>query len=160
MRWITFMKKHKILLIALAILVVLSAGCGDDATEPTRPEIPLTLIQRLEALEGCTVVEIDPPSGAHFERAFQISMTQPVDHDNPDGPTFTQRMFLSHYSESAPMVLVTWGYDVLVTVPLSWQKCFKPTSYMWLTDTTETINPILSTGRIFPFNRPPATITA
>ncbi len=106
------MKKHKILPIALAILVVLSAGCGDDATEPTRPEIPLTLIQRLEALEGCTVVEIDPPSGAHFERAFQISMTQPVDHDNPDGPTFTQRMFLSHYSESAPMVLVTWGYDV------------------------------------------------
>jgi hypothetical protein len=105
------MKKLHLLSLGLAIFAGLIVGCGEKATEPTQTEPP-TLLERLQALDGCTLEEIDPPEGAHYERAFQITIVQPVDHDNPDGPAFTQRMFLSHFDESAPMVLVTWGYDV------------------------------------------------
>ncbi len=94
----------------ILVLAVLIVSCGDKSTQPELP--PPTLLEQLQALEGCTVEEIEPPSGGHFTRAFRIYITQPVDHNNPTGETFTQRMFLSHVDEDAPMVLVTWGYDV------------------------------------------------
>lgn len=92
------------------LLAVLIMSCSDKPTEPEPPSP--TLLEQLQALDGCTIEEIEPPSGAHYTRAFRIYITQPVDHNNPTGETFTQRMFLSHVDEDAPLVLVTWGYDV------------------------------------------------
>jgi len=94
------------------LLALLAAGCGEKTTEPIIDDRPVDLLVRLQALPGCTAEEITPPGGAHYTRAFLLAVTQPVNHDNPEGPTFTQRVFLSHVDESAPTVLVTWGYDV------------------------------------------------
>jgi hypothetical protein len=46
----------------------------------------------------------------HFGKAYVLKFTQPVDHHNPNGPTFTQRIFLFHRDFSRPVVLVTEGY--------------------------------------------------
>ncbi|MCP4584122.1 MAG: hypothetical protein GY839_21120 [candidate division Zixibacteria bacterium] len=101
-------KIYRILLYAILIAVIL-AGCQNKSTDP--PVTP-SLLERLQSLPNCSVVEIDPPEGAHYSRAFQITIVQPVDHANPNGQSFEQRLFLSHVDESAPMALVTWGYDV------------------------------------------------
>ncbi|MBU1370670.1 MAG: hypothetical protein KJ578_07890 [Bacteroidetes bacterium] len=46
-----------------------------------------------------------------FESAFVISFLQPVDHQNPDGEKFYQRLILRHRSFDKPVVFVTEGYD-------------------------------------------------
>jgi len=39
-----------------------------------------------------------------------LEFPQPVDHKNPDGPTFKQRVFIKHRDFSKPVVLHTRGY--------------------------------------------------
>ncbi len=48
---------------------------------------------------------------SNFERILEIMIEQPLDHRNPDGGTFTQRLYISHKDASLPVVLVTAGYD-------------------------------------------------
>lgn len=95
------------LAIILASALYLSCSEDDEKQAPTRPP---TLEQRLANLPGATLTEIDAPAG--FSRAFEISLPQPVNHDNPSGQQFSQRVLISHRSESAPTVFITWGYMV------------------------------------------------
>ena len=46
----------------------------------------------------------------HFGKAYVLKFTQPVDHNNPDGPKFSQRVFLFHRDFSRPVIFVTEGY--------------------------------------------------
>lgn len=46
-----------------------------------------------------------------YQSAYEIKIIQPVDHNNPKGKKFTQRIYLSHVDFSKPMVLVTEGYS-------------------------------------------------
>ena len=46
-----------------------------------------------------------------FERVLEVMIEQPVDHRNPNGQTFTQRVYISHADPSKPVVLITAGYD-------------------------------------------------
>jgi len=80
------------------------AGCSDT----TGPPADLDLLDRLNALPGVSAQEIPPHYG--YPRAFQLDITQPLDHDNPSGQTFTQRAYLSHTDESMPLVFGTSGY--------------------------------------------------
>ena len=91
--------------LAGALLAVLFASCR-DATGPS-PEQG-DLLERLDALPGVMATEIAPYHG--YPRAFQLDITQPIDHDQPAGPTFTQRAYLSHTDESMPMVFAPSGY--------------------------------------------------
>jgi hypothetical protein len=71
---------------------------------------PVSLLSRLEELPGVTVTEITPPEG--YLQAFEIQVTQFIDHQNPAQGSFTQQIFLSHIDETRPMVLETSGYGV------------------------------------------------
>lgn len=62
-------------------------------------------------------VEIEPYYG--YPRAFRLDITQPVDHNRPNGPSFTQRAYLSHIADSIPMVFAPSGYG---TTPESGQE--------------------------------------
>jgi hypothetical protein len=50
-------------------------------------------------------------SESGFDRILEVMIEQPVDHHNPDGETFRQRVYISHVDPSKPVVLVTAGYD-------------------------------------------------
>jgi hypothetical protein len=89
------------LVVALALG---AAACGDDVTAPVTHD----LLDQLNALPGVTAREIAPRYG--YPRAFQLDITQPVDHRNPAGATFTQRAYLSHVDETAPMIFGAYGY--------------------------------------------------
>ena len=75
------------------------------------------MLERLSALPGVQALEIQPYYG--YPRAFQLDITQPVDHNNPGGPAFTQRAYLSHVVDSTPMVFAPSGYG---TTPQSGQE--------------------------------------
>jgi len=46
-----------------------------------------------------------------FERILEVMIEQPIDHRNPDGETFNQRLYISHINPERPVVMVTAGYD-------------------------------------------------
>jgi hypothetical protein len=43
---------------------------------------------------------------------FEMFLQQPLNHDNPDGDKFKQRIFLSHVDVQKPVVLITEGYGI------------------------------------------------
>ena len=98
------------------LAAALAAGCGDDAAgvdadaslPPDAPSGPL--IDQLSGLPGMVSVTEEQTENAGYRR-FDLRLTQPVDHDDPDGATFTQQMTLMHLDEDAPFVLMTTGYS-------------------------------------------------
>lgn len=97
------MKKTYILLLLIFISSFL--GCKKDESTPFEN---LDLLAKIQSLEGVEAIEITPEYD--YPRAFQIDITQPVDHNNPEGAKFTQRIYLSHVDESMPMVFAPSGY--------------------------------------------------
>jgi hypothetical protein len=101
--------------ILLLCALFLTGGCS-DVVGPD-PWESGDILDRLNALPGVQAVEIEAYYG--YPRAFQLDITQPVDHDRPNGPTFTQRAYLSHASDTLPMVFAPSGYG---TTPQSGQE--------------------------------------
>lgn len=87
---------HKLLALLLILFVTLSAQESD-------------LYQYLESLEGITFTKIKHDTN-HFTEAYEIFVTQPIDHKNPEAGTFTQQVYLSHNDKDVPAIISTEGY--------------------------------------------------
>jgi hypothetical protein len=74
------------------------------------PPPPRDILQALRGIPGLRVQEVQ--ASLQGTRAFLLRFRQPEDHDDPQGPTFDQRLVLIHRSETAPMVLHTTGYGL------------------------------------------------
>jgi hypothetical protein len=48
---------------------------------------------------------------SNFEQILEVMIEQPLDHRDPDGKHFKQRIYISHVDPSRPVVLITEGYD-------------------------------------------------
>jgi hypothetical protein len=46
-----------------------------------------------------------------YEEILEVMIEQPLDHRNPDGPKFMQRLYISNLDPEKPVVLVTEGYS-------------------------------------------------
>jgi hypothetical protein len=99
--------KNSFRTITFSLFILTLATCKKDEPVPVETD-SLDILDKLMALEGVKVVEIQPQTGA--PREFQIHITQPVDHNNPNGPKFIQRAYLSHVDESMPMIFAPSGY--------------------------------------------------
>lgn len=93
------------LLILAAVATV--GACGDNLPGPEGPD-NRELVDKLRDLDGVTVEE--RPSDAEGFTYYVLRFTQPVDHADPGGATFEQRVSLLHRSGPAPMVALTTGY--------------------------------------------------
>jgi len=102
----------------LALLLLLAA-CGDnlDNADKTQPPVvarcsEAELPAELAAIPGVTSVR--PAECGNYvtgtARCFNISLTQPIDHETP-GKTFTQQLWLAHRGCDRPMVVADWGYS-------------------------------------------------
>ena len=67
--------------LSLSLVISLAAGCS-DATGP-EPWERGDILERLNGLPGVTAMEIQPYYG--YPRAFQLEITQPVDHSESPG---------------------------------------------------------------------------
>jgi len=98
----TSRSKNIIFLTVLTGILLIFSYCQKQEPEPD------DLLDRLNALDGVSAIEIDPHYG--YPRAFQIDFEQPVDHSNPGGAKFMQRIYLSHSNEETPMIFSPSGY--------------------------------------------------
>lgn len=70
------------------------------------------LRDRIAALPIVKSVVEKPGLAAGGTRFFRIKVRLPVDHNDPDGPTFPLRLTLTHVATSRPMVVQTSGYGL------------------------------------------------
>ncbi len=70
-----------------------------------------TLEHRLHKLSKAYPIQIQKmETDSFFTEKYMITITQPLDHFNPEGKTFKQRIFLSHKGFGKPVVFITDGY--------------------------------------------------
>lgn len=81
------------------IILVAAASCSQQR---------MTIEDRLATLEASKIDSIRTDS--IFDAAWEIHIVQPVDHNDPGGKKFTQRIYLSYAGADRPTVLVTEGY--------------------------------------------------
>jgi hypothetical protein len=93
----------KFYLIFLFALFALS--CSDSTSTDDED-----LLARIKEIPGVEVLE--SAKFAHFSRSFIIDFEQPLDHNNPEGIKFKQRLYLHHAGTSKPMIFAPNGYEV------------------------------------------------
>jgi hypothetical protein len=86
-------------------VIVLAVSCQKE--DPDEFD-NLDILAKINSLEGVSAIEIAPQN--QYYRSFQVDVTQPVDHTNPSGAKFTQRVYLNHIEESKPLVFAPNGY--------------------------------------------------
>jgi hypothetical protein len=76
-------------------------------------QLPGAAVIRLdEFLEKINASEVRVlESESIYEQILEVMIEQPVDHRNPEGEKFNQRVYISHIDPSRPVVFVTAGYD-------------------------------------------------
>ncbi|MFC0038704.1 S28 family serine protease [Actinomadura rayongensis] len=91
---------------AMALFLAAGLTCGTvTAVRAAPPDVA----DRLRAIPGMTVEERTSTLPGY--RWFWLTYKQPVDHRNPHGRWFEQRILLEHKSTDRPMVLYTSGYN-------------------------------------------------
>jgi hypothetical protein len=50
-------------------------------------------------------------SESFYDSIVELMIEQPLDHRHPEGKKFSQRLYISHFDPSRPVVFVTEGYD-------------------------------------------------
>lgn len=94
--------------VAVVITLGVLAACGDNLS--VAPDAPSAngLLAQLNALPGVRAEQM--PTDAGGFTYIVLHVRQPVDHDNPTGPTFEQEVSLLHADPAAPMIVHTSGY--------------------------------------------------
>ncbi len=110
----------------LAAVAVLACACGDNT--PLLPDARVVrpdpgLLAELQALPGVTAVEMTTETSGYAY--YVLHFTQPVDHDDPTGPTFQQEVSLLHADPNLPMIVETDGYwDYTLDYPVELTQIF------------------------------------
>jgi hypothetical protein len=94
----------RIAIFLLIFLLFVFSGLFCDGGESANP-----LINKLKTIPGLSIIKILKPN-LHFKQIIQLSITQPLDHQNPNAGTFQQTIFLSHVDQTAPTLFVPDGY--------------------------------------------------
>jgi hypothetical protein len=96
----------------LSVFSFVVAAVGSSAygqTEAAKPESEL--LKKLKALPGVTEVTETRFDGQQFSEGYELAFTQPLDHRNPSGEKFQQRVFIAHAGYDKPVLLTTEGYS-------------------------------------------------
>jgi hypothetical protein len=72
------------------------------------------LYKFLKSIPGAEIAKKDTSA---FNEFYIVMLPQAVDHNNPSGPTFKQRIFVGHEGFDKPTVMETEGYDAEWVTP-------------------------------------------
>ena len=90
------------LILTAVVLAGLASGAQTTNTESE-------LYQKIKALPGVVAVRATAGRGT-FAESFTVTFDQLLDHQNPAGPKFHQKFFVSHAGYDKPVLLETEGY--------------------------------------------------
>lgn len=86
-----------------------------ECTDARAPEAACSaseLLGKLNCIQGMTASVFTSQRPRPGVSQYLLHFTQPVDHQAPEGATFSQRMILSVRDPQAPMVIHTTGYEL------------------------------------------------
>lgn len=86
------------ILLFLLLLLPLSSSASEDLKAFIKKQFPEAVITSSEAKY-------------HYRFQYEVIIQQWLDHDDHSKGTFPQRIILSHYLKSSPMLMVTEGYN-------------------------------------------------
>lgn len=89
--------------IKVVILILFVWFSLESKAEKTAFQQQLELLPEVKSVQPIEHVPF-------FSETFEIMVEQPIDHSNPSGGKFLQRVVLSHYNPYSPIVFVTEGY--------------------------------------------------
>ncbi|WP_446685631.1 S28 family serine protease [Nocardioides pelophilus] len=84
---------------------------GSPATASSTTAAPSPMLQRIRRM-GIVAKATEVPGSPRGTRFFRITVSVPVDHARPDGPTFGLRVNLLHRGSDRPTVVETAGYQL------------------------------------------------
>jgi hypothetical protein len=93
-----------------------AGGGGSGGAGGTGGTADIDIFEQINAIPGVTATE--ELSDIDGYRYFMIDFEQPVDHADPSGQHFTQRIMLHHKDAGAPLVLASTGY--YLWLPSQW----------------------------------------
>ena len=96
--------------LKILFLFVLLFALSTNAISQTNTVKDTELYRWLISIPDLEVKQIK--ADTIFSEVYEILITQPIDHNNPDGPKFKQQLFLSHLGKAKPMVIEVDGYAV------------------------------------------------
>lgn len=90
--------------ITLLLILLIFSNCqtSDKIDENLR------ITEKLAALEG--VKFITESGDSLYRQSFKLMIEQPLDHNNPEGEKFMQKVYLSHLDLNKPVVFSIAGY--------------------------------------------------
>jgi len=91
----------KINIIYLAAFILFLNACNRKFNTP----------DEFIAQTDCLSAEAIASDTTTFDKAWLIWIEQPIDHKHPEKGSFKQRVWLSHKSTEAPVIMVTEGYS-------------------------------------------------
>ncbi len=95
--------------VALIVCLTVSFAQRAIAEGQFAPVTDRDILDQLHDIDGVTAVEA-PDQAPPGYRFFTMTIEQPVDHGDPDGATFLQRLVLLYRDAAAPMVFMPLGY--------------------------------------------------
>jgi hypothetical protein len=113
-------QRSRPVILVLFLLMTAPLIRGQEAVQA-----PTELEATLKGLEGVVAVR-KLEAGKTFQEVFELQIIQPLDHAQPAGETFRQRVYLSHAGVMKPVVLSTEGYAATrpyVTEPTRLFQC-------------------------------------
>jgi hypothetical protein len=101
-------RRHTVRIVVA--IVVLALGALATPSAPVLAGEP-DILDLIRGVPGVVSVEEADANGMSY-RFFRVEFEQPVDHANPAGPKFRQRLTVLHYGLSNPNLLQINGYYV------------------------------------------------
>ena len=93
-------------IILLLFISTIFISCSDKTSELEG----LTFKEQLEMLFPTAIID-SVKIADHFTGAFELTIQQPLDHENLNAGTFDHHIYVSHSDYKKPTVLVTEGYN-------------------------------------------------
>ncbi|MDD4141275.1 MAG: S28 family serine protease [Bacteroidales bacterium] len=94
--------RHNIAIVIFFILCIVSSN--SIAQMPT----PEKLMKSISIIDSVNIIRNDP----FFENTYEVWFRVPVDHNDPNSPTFPLRAYYSHKGYDRPVLVVTDGYTM------------------------------------------------
>ena len=104
--------------VDVRMTVVAVVGSRTDDVGPCQARPPVVscgatdTLGRLNCIPGVSATPYASPRQPAGTTQYLLRITQPADHFQPDGRTFSQRVLLTLRDERAPVVLHTTGYEL------------------------------------------------
>jgi len=99
------MQNKRYCIVSLLFFSLICISAYSQEAEPNS-----VFYNKLKSLPAVLEVKETRSNARFFKESYEVTFEQPLDHQNPNGEKFQQRVFVSHADYNKPVLLNTAGY--------------------------------------------------